>query len=269
MKLLPIALLGFTLLFVAGNASAAFTPPTMTAHVTDQAGKLGEGERLALDRKLEDYRLRTSAEIAVFLPTSLEGDSIDDVTFATFRAWHLGAKGKDNGVLLVIAPVERQVRIEVGKGAEGDLPDLKADDVIQRNIKPHLRAGREDWRAAVEDGTDGIMAALGTSGGRPKPAPATGASAALGIILLILVFVVPILLFILVLRALVRAFTSQGPSASRGWASGGTWYNDSSYGGGWGGGGSDYGGGGGGFGGDSGFTGGGGDTGGGGASDSF
>jgi uncharacterized protein len=252
-----------SILFVVDGA-LAFTPPPMTAHVTDTAGKLSEGERIALDRKLEDYRIRTSNQIAVFIPASLDGETIEDVGIATGRAWHIGVKGKDNGVLLIIAPAERKARIDAGKGSEGDLPDLKTDDIIQHNIKPHLRPGQEDYRAAIDDGTSAIMGAMGAGASSSKSTPAHGGSAVVGLLFLLLVFLVPFILFIVIMRAIVGAFTSHGPSAGRGWASGGTWSNDSSwsssaYDSGWGGGG----------GGDSGFTGGGGDFGGGGSSDSF
>jgi uncharacterized protein len=268
MKTLAFAI---TLLFalVLGRAALAFTPPPINGHVTDTAGKLAESDRLALDHELEDYRLRTTNQIAVFIPASLEGESIEDVGIATGRAWRIGVKREDNGVLLIIAPVERRVRIEVGKGAEGALTDLQSNDIIRQRIKPHLAQGHEDYRAAVSDGVAGIMAALGSGGTStvpPRPAPATGSSAAIGLLFLLLVFLVPFILFIVIMRAIVSAFTSHGPSAGRGWASGGTWSNDSSwsssnYDSGWGGGG----------GGDSGsgFSGGGGDFGGGGSSDSF
>jgi len=73
-------------LAIAPRALAAYTPPPMTAHVTDTAHKLTEPERIAIDRKLEDYRVRSSNEIVVFLPASLEGETIEDVANTTARA---------------------------------------------------------------------------------------------------------------------------------------------------------------------------------------
>jgi uncharacterized protein len=244
----------------------AFTPPPMTGHVTDTAGKLEEPERLAIDQKLEDYRQRTTNEIAVFIPATLDGDDVADVAFVTFRAWKLGVQGKDNGVLLVIAPGERKARIEVGRGVEGAITDLQANDIIRQRIRPHLSPGQENYPRAVEAATDGIIAALdsgGAGGGAARPAPAPSAgSAAMGLLFLLLVFLVPFILFITIFRVFTGAFTSHGPYAGRGWVSGSTWSNDSS----WSSSSSDSGWSGGG---DSGFTGGGGDTGGGGSSDSF
>lgn len=271
----------------APSAFAAYLPPAMTAHVTDTAHKLTEPERIAIDRKLEDYRLRTSNEIAVFIPATLDGESIEDVANATARAWKLGAKGDKNGLLLVIAPVERKVRIEVAQGNQGALTDLQANDIIRTKIKPRLTPGSENYRAAVDDATDAIIATLdkggatgtpvGTSGASGTRHPASGGDLLFGLVFLLFMIAVPIIFMVIIIRAIARAFSSNGPSAGSGWASGSTWSNDSSWSSssndsswssGSSGGGSDWGGGGGG--GDSGFSGGGGGGfDGGGSSDSF
>jgi uncharacterized protein len=266
----------------------AYTPPPMTAHVTDTAHKLTEPERIAIDRKLEDYRLRTSNELAVFITASLDGETIEDVANATARAWKLGAKGDKNGLLLVIAPVERKVRIEVAQGNQGALTDLQANDIIRTKIKPQLAQGHENYRAAVDDATDAIIATLdkgGATGSPVLPTPATkrhssasGGDVLFGLIFFLFMLAVPIIFMVIIIRSIARAFSSNGQSSSSGWASGSTWSNDSSWSSssndsswssGSSGGGSDWGGGGGG-GGDSGFSGGGGGGfDGGGSSDSF
>ena len=272
-----IAFLLMVVTLAFAPSALAYTPPPMTAHVTDTAHKLTEPERLAIDRKLEDYRVKTTNEIAVFIPASLEGEEIEAVAFATFRAWHLGVKGKDNGVLLVVAPVERKSWLTTGKGVEGALTDLQSNDIARNDLKPHLTPGHEDYRAAIDAATDTIIAALdkGGAGGGSAPAkkPASGGDVLFGLVFLLFMLAVPIIFMIIIVRAIARAFTSGGRSADAGWASGSSWSsggsswssNDSSWGSGAGGG-SDWGGGGGG---DSGFSGGGGDTGGGGSGDSF
>jgi uncharacterized protein len=264
-RILFTLLLCVVALVVAPRVALAYTPPPMTAHVTDTAGELSESQRLAIDRKLEDYRLRTTNEIAVFIPRSLEGETIEDVGIETARAWKLGVKGKDNGVLLIIAPVERKARIEVGRGVEGSLTDLQANDIIRQKIRPHLARGHEDYAAAVNAATDAIMTTLDTGGSaaaapRAPPRPASAGDVIFALVFLAFVLGVPILFVALILRAIVGAFTSNGRSAGGGWASGSSWSSDSS----WSSGGSS------GFsGGDSGFSGGGGDFGGGGSSGSF
>jgi uncharacterized protein len=266
-----VAFLFFVLALAFAPSVLAYTPPTMTAHVTDTAHKLTEPERIAIDKKLEDYRLKTTNEIAVFIPATLDGDDIENVAFTTFRAWKLGAGKQDNGVLVVIAPVERKARIQTGKGVEGALPDLLANDIIRGKIRPNLTPGSENYRAAVDASTDAIIAALDKGGAGSAPStkhPASSGDLAFGLIFFLFMIAVPIIFMIVIVRAIARAFTSNGRSAGSGWTSGSSWSNDSSWSSGGGGGGSDWGGGGGG-GGDSGFSGGGGDTGGGGSSDSF
>jgi uncharacterized protein len=267
-----IAFAIFVLALAIAPSALAFTPPTMTAHVTDTAHKLTEAERIAIDKKLEDYRLRSTNEVAVLIPASLDGATIEEATIETARAWKLGVKGKDNGVLLVIAPAERKARIEVGKGIEGALTDLQSNDVIRNKIRPRLTPGSENYRAAVDDATDAIIADLDAGGATGGSAPrhakkATGGDLVFGIIFLLIMIGIPIIFMIVIIKAIARAFSSNGRSAGAGWASGSSWSNDSSWSSG-GGGGSDWSSGGGG-GGDSGFSGGGGDFGGGGSSDSF
>jgi len=226
-------------LAIAPSALAAYTPPPMTAHVTDTAHKLTEPERIAIDRKLEDYRLRTSNEIAVFIAATLDGESIEDVANATARAWKLGAKGDKNGLLLVIAPVERKVRIEVAQGNQGALTDLQANDIIRTKVKPHLAAVSENYRAAVDDATDAIIATLdkggatghpvGTTSGTKTSHPASGGDVLFALVFFAIMLGVPIIFMVLIIRAIARAFSSNGRSASAGWASGGSWSNDSSW----------------------------------------
>lgn len=279
-----LALLTLLLALVVTARAEAYVPPPMTAHVTDTAGKLTETQRLAVDKKLEDYRLRTSNEIVVFIPKSLEGERIEDVGVDTGRAWKIGAKGKDNGVVLVVAPAERRAWIATNRGVEGALTDLQSNDIVRQKMRPLLTPGHEDYYAAIQAATDAIMADLdadsmgasgvGPTGPKATPPPPHPASA--GDVLFALVFFglmlgVPILLVILFIRAVFRgAFSSHGRSASSGWASGGSWSSDSSWSSGglsWSSSSNDSFGGGGG---DSGFTGGGSDNfGGGGGGDSF
>jgi uncharacterized protein len=138
--------------------SLAFTPPALNGHVIDTAGKLNADDVAYLDAKLDAIRARTGFEIVAFLPSSLEGEPIDDVAYKAFNTWGLGRKGADNGVLLVIAPAERKVRIETGEGVGGALTDLQSNDIIRQNIAPFLQQGR--FRDAVDQGTTAIADTL-------------------------------------------------------------------------------------------------------------
>jgi uncharacterized protein len=88
---------------------------------------------------------------------SLQGDDIDQFAIRVAEQWKPGQKGKDNGVLLIVAQVERKVRIEVGMGLQGVLPDITASRIIREVMRPHLKSGNFDQ--GIDAGTDAIMAA--------------------------------------------------------------------------------------------------------------
>lgn len=236
------------------KAALAYVPPAIEGHVTDKAFKLnGEDDRF-LEQKLEAIRQADGSEIAVLLIPSVGDETIEDIAFTTFNAWKLGQKGVDNGVLVVIAPDDRKVRIETGKGAGGALTDLQANDVIRRVIGPLLKQDR--FRDAIAEGADAIDKALREGGVAGKP-PAPGAGKANHVPTPVIVLVVVVMMLLLFAR-------SRRGGGGGGGGGGGFWMS-----GGGGGGGGDWGGGGGG-GGDGGFSGGGGgESGGGGSSDNY
>lgn len=246
--------------FVATRAFA-YTPPPFTSSVVDQAGKLSEGERVYLTAKIERERQATGYPMAVFLPSSLDGENVDDVAYATFRAWHLGEKGADNAVLLVIAPSERKIRIETGKGVGGALTDLESNVILHERVGPLLKQDR--FRDAIEAGIDGIYGALSKDPAR-KPVSKKKAQPDQGSIVPVLV-VFGLIIVIGVIRSRRRRYYGGGGGGGGpiifggGWGGGGGWGD----GGGGGGGGGDWGGG------SSSDYSGGGESGGGGSSDSY
>ncbi|HEY5145199.1 MAG TPA: TPM domain-containing protein, partial [Polyangiaceae bacterium] len=141
------------------TAAAAFAvPPLVDGHVVDTAGKLSRDDIDALNRQLEATRLQSGYVIDALVAGSLEGASIDDVAYQTFQTWKPGDAKRDNGVLIVVAPNERQDRIEVGKGIEGALTDLQTDDIRRQLIEPHLKEG--DVRGGIAAGADAIAKVL-------------------------------------------------------------------------------------------------------------
>jgi uncharacterized protein len=240
----------------APRAADAVELPDFTAPVVDAAGAIPPSVEQRLNAVLQDYQRRSGNQIAVAVVRTTGDASLEDFTIDLARKWGVGAEGRDNGVLLLLATRDRRVRVEVGRGLEGRLTDLESGAVIERMLPP-LRAG--SFGEAVERGTDGIRAALGdrTVGQLPTTAapareePSRGAS---------LVGLVPALLVLLLLgtafgrRRRRRRWSGLGAPILWGGALGG-------FGGGLGGGGGGLGGGG--------FGGGGGDFGGGGASGSW
>lgn len=225
----------------------AYEPPPLRGRINDYAGKLSPQEVARLERKLADEQNATGNEIVVFLVPTLDGEAIEDVAYETFNTWKIGQKGADNGVLLVIAPAERRVRIETGKGVGGALTDVQAGRIIREVVAPRLREDR--FYDAIDAGTSAIAEALRVGGteGKPHGARKRSQDGGFGEVAFWIFTILFVILF----------FASRGGRGGRG---GGFFYIGGiggGYGGGWGGG--DGGG----------YSGGGGESGGGGASDSY
>jgi uncharacterized protein len=166
--------LGLVLALVSISLPAsAYTPPKIDGYVTDAAHKLGAAEIAALDLKLARYHDCSGNRVVVFLAATLEGESVEDVAYGAFNGWKLGDAKKDNGVLLLIAPNERKVRIETGKGVGGDLTDLESNRILREHVSANLK--KDQFFAAVDEGTTEIERALQRSA---KPLPDGGAACA-------------------------------------------------------------------------------------------
>jgi uncharacterized protein len=135
----------------------ALDAPQLTGRITDQAKMLSPETKQRLEQKLAAFEAETSNQVAVLTIPSLQGDDIDQFAIRVAEAWKLGQKGKDNGVLLVLAQTERKVRIEVGMGLQGVLPDITASRIIRENMRPHLKSGNFDQGITVA--VDSIIAA--------------------------------------------------------------------------------------------------------------
>jgi uncharacterized protein len=226
----------------------------------DGAGILDPATRAALTQKLAELEAKTTDQLVVVTLKSLQGTSIEDFGVELGRRWRIGQKDKNNGVLLIVAPSERRVRIEVGYGLEGALTDAVSRLIIENAITPRFRAG--DFAGGITRGVDDIISVLtGDAAEWQQRAAKRPEASTLWSSLLILLFV--ILVFGLVYHVLVRA-APPGPrrrSRSAWWTGSSSGSGSSWSSGGWGGG---FSGGGGG-----GFSGGGGSFGGGGSSGSW
>jgi uncharacterized protein len=147
-----------TLLLLVAGSARGFNVPKQTDYITDTAGVLSPDELTDLNNRLGDYERKTTNQIFVLVTPSLEGEPIEDVGYQLIQTWRPGQKGKDNGVVLVIATGERRIRIETGKGVGGDLTDLQSNDIIRRRIAPLMRDNRV--HDAILAGIDGIAEAL-------------------------------------------------------------------------------------------------------------
>ena len=245
----------FSALFLVAaalNAAARQEPlPSKPAdYVLDGAGVFRADQKTALARKLEQFERDTSSQLVVAVMPRVPDDyALEDFTQRTFDAWGVGQKGRDNGIVLFVFPESREMRIEVGYGLEGAVPDALANGIIRAEIVPSFRAG--DMAGGIERGTDALMAAAKgeyTGTGRTVAEGKGDESLTIPLVWLII--------FILVIIAARRSQARGGrvylPQGRRD-----VWFPSS---------GSGLGGGGGGWGGGGGFSGGGGMSGGGGAS---
>ena len=137
-------------------ATAEF--PALTGRVVDAAGMLDAATRESLRRTLQALEEKTGAQLVVATVRSLNGNSVEEYANRLFRRWQLGQRGKNNGVLLLHAPKERKIRIEVGYGLEGVLTDAVTKYIIQNSITPRFRAN--DFAGGMTRGVDDIVKVL-------------------------------------------------------------------------------------------------------------
>jgi uncharacterized protein len=246
--------LGLAFALWLGPAAAEPTFPALTGRVVDDANLLGDADKATLTSDLKALEDKSSDQVVVVTLPSLQGYSIEDYGYQLGRHWGIGTEKLSNGVLLIVAPNERKVRIEVGRGLEPILTDALSKIIIANAILPRFRAG--DFAAGIKDGVRDITLALtGDAAELEERAKARHDAASRTIDWLMVIFWTLIILWFI--WVMWRSAQQPGLSGRRG---GGPVFIPGP---GWGGssGGSDWGGGGGG-----GFSGGGGSFGGGGAS---
>jgi uncharacterized protein len=235
----------------------AISYPALTGRVVDQANIIQPGTRATIEQKSADLEEKSGIQLVVATVNSLEGQEIEPYANELFRKWALGEKKKNNGVLLLVAPNEHRVRIEVGYGLEGTLTDALSKVIISNAMTPRFKTG--NFSEGISRGVDDIITVLTTDASewqkRPslrldyqQPVDSTSwlifAAVLVFFILLIVSPTFRWLFFNVVLNALASSGSSRGGYSGGGYSGGG------------------YSGGGG-------FSGGGGSSGGGGASGSW
>src|SRR5262249_6198663 len=146
------------LLSLVALAAYALTFPELTGRVVDDAGILDLSTKAALEHKLAEFETKTTGQLVVVTLKSLQGTSIEDYGYQLGRHWQIGQKEKNTGALLVVAPNERKVRIEVGYGFEGTLTDAVSKLIIENSVIPRLRAN--DFAGGIGRGVDDIIQAV-------------------------------------------------------------------------------------------------------------
>jgi uncharacterized protein len=233
----------------AASIAWALTFPSLSGRVVDEAAVLDLQTKAVIEQKLAALEASTTNQLVVVTLKSLEGTSIEDYGYQLGRSWGIGQKRENNGALLIVAPQERKVRIEVGYGLEGTLTDAVTRLIIENAILPRFRAG--DVPGGISRGVDDVIAVLSgnaeefkqRAAQRPESAPE-----AIEFGSMILLFVIAFVVLSMVSRRSGRRRGGWGPVASSsgggGWSSGGGSSSGSSSGGGFSGGGGSFGGGG-------------------------
>lgn len=260
-------------LLCAPWAAAEVAVPPLQARVTDLTGTLQPDQRAALEQTLQAFESSKGSQIAVLIVPTTQPETIEQYAIRVADAWKLGRKGVDDGVLLLIARNDRKLRIEVGYGLEGAIPDALAKRIVSEIITPYFK--QEDYFGGIRAGVDRIIRVIEgeplpeKKSSRSKDGGGSGDWLAIGFVLAVIVggamrallgpfvggliagsiaVVVAWLLFASLMMALVAGlfvfiFTLLGRHGGGGWSSGGGGWSGGS-GGGFSGGGGGFGGGG-------------------------
>lgn len=193
------------LLYGATAPAAAQEFPILGAHVTDRVGLLDETTQAGLEKQLQDLQDRKGSQLALLVVATTAPYSLFDYSFGVVEANQLGRQGIDDGVLLLIASEDRKMRIEVGYGLEGAIPDVHAKRIIDEYITPLFRAG--DFAGGIENGVSRLIASID---GEPLPEPTEYSSTEGNLDQLLILFVVSMAIGPMVCAALGRLPGSAG-----------------------------------------------------------
>ena len=160
----------FLLLMAAGarvRAEGVDIPP-LTAHVNDYAGLLPPEDTQRLEARLRAFEAKTGHQFALLIVPSLGGLPIEEYSIKVVEAWKLGDEKRDDGLLMIIAQQDRKMRVEVGHGLEGDIPDAIAARVVRDVLRPAFQQGQYAYGVAAA--FDQLIRAAGGDGEQaPQP----------------------------------------------------------------------------------------------------
>lgn len=162
---------GLLLLLMPLVVQAEVAIPALTARVTDTAGVLQDEQKAALESKLAGFEQEKGSQIAILILPSTQPEAIEQYAIRVVENWRLGRKEVDDGLLILVATDDRAMRIEVGYGLEGVIPDAIAKRVIAETMTPFFRQG--DFYGGLNAAVDQLTALIA---GEPLPSPAKSAS---------------------------------------------------------------------------------------------
>lgn len=249
----------FALVLLAAFSLAALAQPKfppLTGRIVDEAGLLSSADRSELTAALSALEAKSTDQLVVYTTRSLQGYPIEDFGYQLGRTWQIGQRDKNNGVVLIVAPNERKVRIEVGRGLEPQLTDAMSKLIIENAILPAFRRG--DFAAGIKAGVRDITDVLLGDSEAVKERARTAAKRTSGndpAAIFVTLLILAIIIFVMVqtarsARQAQRSGRYRRPGDGNvivipgGWGGSGGWSGSGGGGGGWSGGGGDFGGGG-------------------------
>jgi uncharacterized protein len=143
------------MLLCLSEDAQSLSVPSPVGYVNDHANLLSDGEKARLESLLRRFEAETTDQVVLLIIPSLEGDSLEDFSMRVAESWQVGQKGKDNGVIFLVAVNDRKVRIEVGYGLEGALTDAQSGRIIRTLVVPAFREG--DYYGGIQAGLVGIL----------------------------------------------------------------------------------------------------------------
>lgn len=176
----------------SASAQKFIAKPVPQRLVVDNANILSSAEQATLEQKLVALDDSTSNQISILTIKSLNGEPIEDVANATFREWGIGNKKTKNGVLVLVATEDRKIRIEVGYGLEGAIPDITANDIINNDIKPNFKRGNyfDGLNAAVDNLSKAAAGEYHVAREKKASRGNGGGGSILGIIIIVIIIIV-------------------------------------------------------------------------------
>lgn len=163
------------LLLLLGAAQAEVPVPALQARVTDLTNTLAPAQRQTLEQKLAAFEREKGSQVAVLLVPTTQPETIEQYSIRVAERWQLGRERPDDGVLLLVAKNDRALRLEVGYGLEGAIPDAIAKRVIEETILPRFRAG--DLAGGIDAGVDQVLGLIRGEALPPPPQPVRGSRA--------------------------------------------------------------------------------------------
>ena len=193
---------------LAGVPARADVPvPPLKTRVTDLTGTLSDAQRGELESRIAPFEAKRGSQIAVLMVPSTKPEEIEQYSIRVAEAWKIGRKKVDDGLILVVAKADRTLRIEVGYGLEGAIPDSAAKRVIEELIVPRFRNG--DYYGGIRDGVDQLIR-MAEGEKLPPPAPVSGGARSGADPFQ---YLVPAIIFIVVVGSILKAVLGRFPGS--------------------------------------------------------